>query len=560
MSVTTNGWGAVNAASYDVVNRSIQKQGSLPDGFAFTSSGKLMTMDITCTVSGGKDDKEQLCTWKEWKLIPGGSGSIVYMTCVMETAYAHFQIASSDQSQIYDISGSELYISLNLKATADANYNIKTLPGTANKIVADTDQAVQILNKTVFSGLDPQKDEIVIDLLKDGFSAYLNSHLKDFAVAFAVVMLGGKIAEAKKDFQWMLPTDISYAVEQTYDKHDYFGILTMIDNDKITTQSQQLDVRAFSNMPTDANSILIVSAEKFCKHIILPSAINVVTGSTINDFDIGTDGLTIINNKELKWDKFKINDGTVIQPILPKGSFNMRVESDCIVIEIFGMRYSPSAGITVVTNLTQKVQIQMVKNSDDAMVLTVDPKSAFNYSSIHSSIEVAEWLKIMEILLDVTAAIAALAGGVGVIGEKIAAKAATTAVESAAAEVEMTASSISEVVETSGEEVANAITDAAVQISTGVEAQTSGFFASNYVKILEKVCGVVAGACGVSIGIIELIKYIENKQFDNLPTLNDFAKILLENYAWPKLDDAKIVNAELSDSLLIYTDIPLDEK
>ena len=559
MSITTNGWGAVNAASYDVVNSSIQKQGSLPDGFVFTSSGELFRMDITCTVSGAKDDKEQLCTWKEWKLIPGGSGSIVYMTCVMESAYAHVQMTSNAQSQIYDISGSELCISLNLKATADANYNIRTLPGTANKIVADTDQPVQLLNSTVFSGLDPHKDEILIDLLKDGFTTHLNSHLKDFAVAFAVVMIDGKIAEAKKDFQWMLPTDISYAVERTLDGRDYFGVLTMIDNDKITTQSQQLDVRAFLNMPADANSVLIISAEKFCKHILLPSAINVISDSTTNDFEIGKDGLTITNNKELKWDKFKLNDGTVVQPILPKGSFDMHMESDYIVIEIVGMQYSPSAGITVETNMTQKVQIKMVKKSDGTMALTVDPQSAFQYSNIHSSVQVAEWLKIVEILLDVTAAIASLAGGVGMIGEKIAAKAATTTVETAAAEVEMTASSISEAVEESSEEVANTISEAAMQISTGVETQTTGFFASNYVKIMEKVCGAVAGACGVSVGIIELTKYIENKQFDNLPTLNNFAQILLENYAWPNLDDAKIVNAELSDSLLIYTNIPISE-
>lgn len=555
MAVTTNGWGAVNAAPYDVVNSSIQKQKCLPDGFTFTCSGSLFAMNINCTVSGTEDNTETPCKWKEWKLIPGGSGQIVYMTCVVENAYAHIQMSNNAQSKVYNISGSNIELSLNLKAVADASYNIKGCSGTAFKIIADEDQAVQVLDSTIFSNLDKDSDKILIDLLKDGFTTYLNNHLSDFSAAFSVVMIGGEIAKAQEDFQWMLPTDVSYAVEQTNDGQNYFGVLTMIDNDKITSQSQQLDTRAFIKIPEGANSVLILSAEKFCKHILLPSAVNVITGSTKADFEISQDSLSITNNKDLQWDKFQLSDGSVVQPTLPKGSFDIHVESTYIVIEIVGMRYSPSNGITVVTNLTQKVQIDMVKKSDGTLALSVDPKSAYNYSTINSSVEVAEWLKITEIILEATTAIASIACGVGMLGEKIAAKAVTTAVEGATAEVEMSASAISEAVEESGAEVESAISGAAAEVSAGAAIKTTGFFASNYVKILEAISGIIAGVSGVSCAIVELTKYIEQEQFDNLPSLNDFAQILLGNYAWPNLEDAKIINAKLSDSLLIYTNI-----
>lgn len=63
--ITTNGWGAVNAASIEVVNKSIAKQKKLPQDFSITKQGSLLGIDIFCTISGDKNDKTKLCKWEK---------------------------------------------------------------------------------------------------------------------------------------------------------------------------------------------------------------------------------------------------------------------------------------------------------------------------------------------------------------------------------------------------------------------------------------------------------------------------------------------------------------
>ncbi len=556
--ITANGWGAVNAASIEVVNQSIAKQKKLPQNFLITTQGSLLGIDIFCTISGDKTDKTKLCKWEKWEIVSGGSGEIIHMSCVLGDAYANVEVKGENKSSLYDVSKSDIRVSLNLKAIPDENYHIKEKSGTANKITAEEEKEIQILDSSVINGLDEKKDKPIIDLIKDGFADYFKEHLKEFSAAFGVIMLNGKIAEKKKDFQWLMPTDVSYAFEQTHDNRHYFGLLTMLDNDKITTQSQQIDVGMFENMPKDANSVLLISGEKFCKHVLLPSAVAIITGSKEEDFDIGKDKISVTNNKELNWDKFKLENGSVIQPTIPKGALEVNIDYNFIKIEIVGMHYSPSPGITVYMNLTQKVEVTVEKRKDGSYVLITNNESAFQNNKITTSVEVAKWLKITEIVVEVVSAVAAFACGALAIGGKLASKAATTVVEETVAEFELSEEAISETAQAEIEAASEVIEAAANEVASAATETTSGFFGSNFCKVTEHVCGFIAAAGGVSIGITELVKYLKTKDYDNIPTLNDFANLLLSNYAWPDLKEAKIVGGELMGVLLIYTNIPVD--
>ncbi len=557
--ITTNGWGAVNAASIEVVNKSIAKQKKLPQDFSITKQGSLLGIDIFCTISGDKNDKTKLCKWEKWEITPGGSGEIIYMSCILGNAYANIETKESNEISIYDISKSDIRLSLNLKAVSDESYNIKGKTGIASKITAEDEKEIQILDSTIINGLDEKKDRLLIDLIKEGFADYFKEHLKEFSAAFGVVMLSGKIAEGKEDFQWLIPTDVSYAFERTHDNHCYFGILTMLDNDKITTQSQQIDTRIFENMPKNANSVLFISGEKFCKHILLPSAVAIITGSKKEDFDIGKDKISITNNKKMNWDKFKLENDSVIQPTIPKGALEIKINSNFIEIEIVGMHYSPSPGITVNMNLTQKVEIKIEKrDSDGNYVLVTDNKSAFQYNKVTASVEVAEWLKITEIVIEVVSAVASLACGALAIKGKIAAKAATIVVEETVAEVEIAEQAIAETAQEEIQAASTVINTAASEIASATAETTGGFFASNFCKVTQQVCGFIAAAGGISIAITEIVKYIETEDYDNIPTLNDFANLLLGNYAWPDLKEAKIIGGDLMDVLMLYTNIPVE--
>lgn len=555
MAVTTDGWGAVNAASIDVVNSSILKQGKLPEGFTLTGTASLLEiMKIDCTVAGSKEDKTTPVQWKEWKIIPGGSGSLVYLSCIIGTAYLIAEITTQGETidRTFDISESSIDISVNLKAVSDSNYNIQGQTGTASKIVADNDKNIQVEDSTDIKNI-PEEEKAVIDLVKDCFSDYFNKNLKDFPPVFNVIMLDGKIAEAKKDFQWLMPTAVSYAYEKTSDK-DYFGVLTMLDNDETTGLSQQFDTRAFGYMPKDANSVLMISAEKLCKHMLLPSAVSVIDGSKEEDFEIQEDQISITNKNDLTWDNFKIEGGDVVQPVIPAGAFKMKINGTYIEIEILGMHYSPSSGITVRTNMTQKVELTIGRKTDGTIVLATNPKSAYKYNSIFSSVEVENWLKITEIALEITGIVASLACGGGLIASKVASCAATTVAEGTA-DIAIEGEAIAEAAEESSEESASTIITAAEEVAAGATTRSAGIVASNFCKVTAKVCSLIAAASGAAILITDLIKDGDEADFENAPSLLEFADILLGNYSWPNLNEVKIVDAKLDDVLLIYTNI-----
>jgi hypothetical protein len=558
MSITTNGWGAVNMASIDVVNQSIKKQNKLPSDFQAYSEGTMFGMKTTCNIIGSESDTSAKCNWAEWEIAPNGSGHIVYMSCTLGTAFAKFSISTSPDAPVnYDISNSVINISLDLNAVAQAeNTDSK---GTPNAIMADNTKPVQILNSTVINNLPNDGDtEIYYDMAVKALNDYFNENLSEFSAAFGVILLNGEISQ-DPNFKWLTPSAVSYAVETTT-VATYFGILTMLDNDAITSQSQQIDTGVFSRIPTNANSALLISAEKFCKHILLPSAVAVVSGSAESDFDIGPDLIRITNNKDLKWDNFEMSDGSTIQPTIPKGGLDIHVDGTFIILEIIGIHYSPSVGITVSSNLTQKIELTIQQQTDGGYVLVPKKDSTFSQCTINSSVEVAEWLQITEIILDVVGAVAGLACGIGAIGGLVAAKATTTVVE-ASAEIAMDAVETAEIAAEETESAIETVSTAAESVDAVVAGTSTvtkgGFFASNFCKVATKVCGVIGGLAGLGISAIELTKFIENSEFDDIPSLNNFAANLLGTYEWPELPDASISGAELFDALILYTNIPI---
>lgn len=368
-------------------------------------------------------------------------------------------------------------------------------------------------------------------------------------------MLNAEIGEEDENFKWLIPSAVSYACESN--KYgNYYGILTMIDKDEIGTHSQQIDTQVFDRIPDNANSALLIGAEKFCKNILLPSAAAIITGSKISDFDIGSDLISVTNNKDLKWDNFETGNGKTITPTIPKGAFDLRIVGSYIIIEITGMHYSPSAGITVTTSLTQKIELSIEKRSDGHCVLVPKRESAFNDCTVSSGVQVSGTIKILNVVLDVVGAVAGLACGIGAFGRFFAETAAITT-EAAAGTASISVETAGEVIEE--ESIAEAVISGAESIDAieaGVSTVTKGgIFASNYCKIATELSGLIAGIAGASVAAIALVEYIDNKNYDKIPSLNDFGMKLLGNYAWPQLEDAEIVDAELCDVLILYTNI-----
>lgn len=560
MGISSNGWGAINIAPIEVVNKSIELQKKLPGGFTASAKGSFMGIDVDCAVSGKAGDEKELCKWTKWEINSSSSGHILFMSCTLGIANAEFKAAGEPEN--FDISESRIDISVDLTFLEDKNYNINGINGTANVLKIDKKEAVSVENTSKITNLSDDKQKTAyVSFVLEALKEYFNANLGNMEAVFGVIMLSQDIAKKDEHFRWLIPNDVSYAAETTRDGRAYFGILTMIDGDKAKgSQSQEFDVGVIERIPSSANSVLMISPEKFTKHILLPSAAAIVTNSEIQDFSISSDGLSITNNKELKWDKFEIEGGE-IQPTLPKGAFTLNCEGTDLKIDIVGMHYTPSVGITVTVNMSQKVSFKSEKNSKGEYVLVADTSNLFNSCSIGSSVQVAEWIKITEIVLDVVAAVASLACGVGAIGTAIAGKAATT-VAAEGAEIAVETAAIAEVAVSDIDAVSEVIEFSSASIDSmaaGVSTVTrGGFFASNSCKLMTKITGLVGALSGASIAAMEITKYVETKDFDKIPTLNNLAMNLLGSYTWPELGDVTIENIELFDTLLVHTKIPVE--
>lgn len=565
MAITTNGWGAVNVAPIEVVNKSIAKQNKLPGAFTAKSQGKIFMETADCFISGSKTDTNITCKWEKWEMAPNGSGHIVYLSCTLATAFAHFSEEGKEGKEVYDISGSRLDISVDLSAVEDSQYHVPDKKGTANVLMVNSDKdiAVNIQNTTKLNNLPASGDtQLYNSMAIAAFEDYFRDHLKEFKPVFGVILLNAELGEADKNFKWLIPSAVSYACE-TNRKGSYYGILTMIDNDKIGTHSQQIDTQIFDKIPSGANSALVIGAEKFCKYVLLPSAAAIITGSKIEDFDIGSDRISVTNNKDMKWDNFETGKGKTITPTIPKGAFDMRIMGSFIIIDITGMHYSPSEGITVTTSLTQKIELAIEKRSDGHCVLIPKKDSAFNECTVSSGVQVSEAIKIVNVILEVVSAVAGIACGVGAFGQLFT-KAAAVTTEAAAATTEAVAETATISVDMASQtleagdiaEVVTQCSESLDEIAAGTTTVTrGGFFASNFCKVATKLSSLVAGLGAIGIATITLIEYIDNKNYDKMPSLNDFGMRLLGNYAWPQMKDAEIIDAELCDVLILYTKI-----
>src|SRR5262249_48924054 len=141
-------------------------------------------------------------------------------------------------------------------------------------------------------------------------TAWLNSNLQQFNHVFAAVDLN--VTADNGAFQWLKPTKLGYAVntEGADSSDDYvFGVLAMTSGRDDPNLSNQIS----SNIiPSGANAGFLVSQERYIDQIFMPGAYMLFNGATGADFDTTNDGTTITNTQPLAFQKFVLDDGSVI--------------------------------------------------------------------------------------------------------------------------------------------------------------------------------------------------------------------------------------------------------
>jgi Clostridium P-47 protein len=555
--ITLGGWDTANVVKIDVLNGAIVKQGTTPPNFSLTE-----TPDSIVGV------------WGPWQVTTGRTGEYLQLHCPIISG-----TGSDGTGTTVDLAGASMNIQLTLASVKDSKIIIKdptakpppvTVPPTppkpatkliANTVSTQTDPAVLVLS------ISPPSLRNTYQFL---FEDWFNANIGDFGQMFHAIVLD--LDATNPDFQWLKPTDISYAVETTVDgKTTVFAALCQTDGDPMGSLTQSIDPAIVANMPAGCNSVVAISGEKFAEHILRKGAMQIIKGSKSTDFDIIGLGLVVTNNTELTWLDMTLQDGVVVSPKIAPGCFRLSVVEDQIEVEFTQMTFSHP--ITVGNDLftlsfAQYYNIALDKDALGGPVLRpVYPTIMVNGVAVpiyvsrpvitcnpdQAAQDFERTMAIISIVLSI------LPLGCGIF------KAGSWVLKAGSA----LASRITTLVNAGGNifriavdasEVAN-MTDAALAGSDNLAAAAA--FSSTLpadagiAPLINRIAMWSGMASAFTGGLAATIKLETNgdDRIKDAPTIDDFLKNVLGATHWPGATNWEIKSAELAQSLLLHGEL-----
>ena len=352
----------------------------------------------------------------------------------------------------------------------------------------------------------------------------------------------------KTGFSGFCPTAFQYAVaspEKATLENSAFGLIAMVDGNTISPYQQQaVDSRALDQLSPGANSAFVISESMVAQHMLMQGAIATIQGSSAGDFSLSSDGLSVVNNRDVVWGKFKTDHGD-ISPTIKKGNFTLRADDTYVLVEIVDAEYENSPGVTVHMNLTQKFTYKTVQKKNGEYIFIPDIKG-LGQPQVSATVSVSKGLQITEI---VTGAVAALAGlvavGAGAAGAL--ADGAEVAVDEAAGVAEIGFDNISEA--STADTIEEAMGDAAEGLLAGDDAAQGGGVCA--ITLVRNIAGITAAVTGAISGSIAVAKAITELNYDDIPAFNDFASNCLAGTAWPATKGYTLKSASFRSSLVL---------
>jgi hypothetical protein len=384
------GWDTAFAIPYDQANAAIKKAKSTPKSFDYTSTGGLVHIQ-------GE--------WDDWQIVEGGDGQNLNLKCPVKSG----TISSGDETG--DLSGGWLTIQIKLQDIPDpaARFDDPTgeKDGTPTAIKpktsgTETDPAVVTISYNF-----PKVKGLLGLALPSVFAAYLSANLGLFNHTFSVLLVDERAA--KGNFQWLKPTDVSYACADASDhspEKSVFAVLAMTQNNPVGGNQHAIDNRILQTLPTGTNSAFAISPRQVLKHIFAPGATYVIQGSNMQDFHITNDDMTIKNHDGINWGHFKLQDGKKVKPHIKAGNFQMSLEANQVSLQIIDAHFDWSPGIEVLMTLNQFFQFDTKKNSKGLYVFL--PKPGNTVRSVTASVHTSRVLNIVDIAVGIAGS---LAGG-----------------------------------------------------------------------------------------------------------------------------------------------------
>lgn len=180
-------------------------------------------------------------------------------------------------------------------------------------------------------------------VLPELLSEWFNTNIGEFNHVFSALNLSPSLS-TKKNYDWMKPTGTSYAVTDngTLD-NSVFGVLTMTQG-HTSPSSHQVSPNAIPDRDS-ANAGFLISGTCFMKNMMLAGARTTFDNEPDTSFDVTNDGLSVTNNKELTWGRFKKDDSPMASVASSyAGQLNNNQLPDQMVADLKGRYISTGEG------------------------------------------------------------------------------------------------------------------------------------------------------------------------------------------------------------------------
>ncbi len=382
--ISLQGWDTASVVTFDTMNKTIaaeiaaqKKNPKLPEPFpsSFSATNKF------CGSLQG--------TWGDWQLEPDvtSAGEKITMACPILQGSATDVTGAS-----YQLNGAVVYISVTLQKVVQAAISINDI--TASKTQTGNEkQHCLLVNSTPLApsaNVPPQPAVDVISISPPAldmpfsplFKQWFNANVGLINQIFFTAVLN-ETADIG-DFQWLKPTDLSYATVTANNGAAIFAALCLTDQGSATQGSatslaNQIDAGLANILPANANSVFVISGERFAQHFLRKGAAALFQGSDeTNDFDIIGLDMIVTNNKDLLWRNVVLEDKTAVDLRVPAQGFSLNAVANRIELSFTGAYFiHPLAFIgndKVSIDFTQTVFLAAGKNAAGDVVLVTTNK------------------------------------------------------------------------------------------------------------------------------------------------------------------------------------------
>lgn len=574
------GWDTSYAISYTKANEAIKAMKSTPPEFAHDDQRNGATV---ASIKG---------TWGDWQFTTNGDGQNLTMMCPI-TGGAYTTL--TEPGLTFDLTGAwvEVEIKLNYLEQKDVTYLDPTAvagTGTQQNLKArtqskDPTDPVASIMASSFNLSQAGDPDIAKAICESLFKAYFTQNLDAFNHVFSIMVINEKADTGA--FQWLKPTDLSYAVSSTQSLDtSVFGVLAMTEGRPIKLATHSIDPRLLT--VANGHSAFAITPTLFVQKWILPGLLAMRLGSTENDYVLSNDGLFYQNKDAIQWGTFTDQDNNPVPAYIDTGKFHVGLVGDLIRVEFDDLYWEIKSGITAHVNYTEFYSLSLATGTDAqgkpyANVLTATQAGK---PSLVVSTSMADWKRWENLGLEIGMAILGAVVG-GLIGG--AADAATTGVTEAAEAGEQAAidsgsemvsmdlsDTLLDVMDQSSESLSQAaedgLSDASDEISEASDMEEAGesseTIASKFVSKVQTfgknlwaakfklLGGIIGGAVGAVIGEIpNILDAIAEKNFSDVPSLDKFAATCVGAVQWPNSSGFTLTSATLSGALVLGGDL-----